>query len=110
MATDHPTFDRQSRAVASRRRGLAALLGAVAVGISTLDEANRGKARCKHVTSRGECCKHGESCTLIGCASTQGWGECPEPNNWCGSTCCTPEHCNYFGNGFLKCSEPWIQS
>lgn len=108
---DHTSFDRLTRTVATRRRGLAALIGAIAVGLAApTTEAKRKKSRCKHVTCRGECCKHGESCTLIGCASTQGWGECPEPNNWCGSTCCTPEHCGYYGGGFLYCSEPWVPS
>ncbi len=69
-------FTRTLSSTATRRRGIAALLGAFTAGVvaSTPADAKRGKTRCKHVTCRGACCKRGQYCTLLGCTGEQNMG------------------------------------
>ena len=68
MDTDR--FDHLTRVVATRRRGLAALIGAVALVISSpAADAKRKTTRCEFETCRGVCCKHHQECTVLGCTS-----------------------------------------
>ena len=72
MDTDR--FDHVTRIVATRRRGIAALIAVASLAITTPADAKRGNRRCKHVTCRGECCKKGETCSFLGCFASQNLG------------------------------------
>ena len=73
MDTDR--FDHLTRVVATRRRGLAALIGAVALVISSpAADAKRKATRCEFETCRGVCCKHHQEGTVLGCTSRHNLG------------------------------------
>jgi len=74
MDTDR--FDHLTRIVATRRRGIAALIAMAGLAITTPADAKRGNRRCKHVSCRGECCKKGETCEVFGCFGSHELGAC----------------------------------
>ena len=94
---DSNRFDHLTRIVATRRRGLATLLGAAAVGISTpAANAKRRKTRCKYEVCRGECCKRGESCTAMGCNGFQNYQQCVSDPRF-PTTCSQASDCQGYG-------------
>ena len=94
---DIDRFDHLTRVVATRRRGLAALIGAVALVISSpAADAKRKKTRCEFETCRGVCCKNNETCYLGRCQRVQGWQEgdtCKAAGESCGGCC---SYCNSY--------------
>lgn len=96
---DKRSFDTLTRSLASRRTGIAALLGAIVAGATATPAVagRRPRPRCRYETCGRSCCSRGEICMDRECRACAGRNEaCTSSADCCPNTT--------LGKNTVKCS------